>query len=314
VLTLNLLVDIRRWLTVKAQSKKYAWHFRIVIFFHVPNWINGGINLEFYGLIGEKLPHSLSPKIHNTLFRALDIEGSYKLFEVEKEDLGKAIESLKILKIKGVNVTIPYKQDVMKYLDFISEEAKKIGAVNTIFLNNGKLYGYNTDYFGFGTIIKNNDIKVKDNIAMILGNGGAAKALITYLLDEGIKKIYLVSRKSKDNSGYDDERIEYKSYDEIINIKGDILINSTPLGMYPHIDETPVQEDVILNFNYLIDIIYNPKETKFLRIGKTLNKKVCGGIEMLVGQAIKAEEIWQDITFDNEVTQELYSMFQDEFK
>jgi len=270
--------------------------------------------LDFYGLIGEKLPHSLSPKIHNTLFKALDIEGSYKLFEVEKEDLGKAVESLKILKIKGVNVTIPYKQDVMKHLDFISDEAKKIGAVNTIYLDNGKLYGYNTDYFGFGTIIKNNDIKVKDSIAMILGNGGAAKSVITFLLDKGIKKIYLVSRKSKDNSGYDDDRIECKSYEDIGCIKGDILINTTPLGMYPHIDETPVYEDVISNFNDLIDIIYNPKETKFLKIGKALNKKVCGGIEMLVGQAIKAEEIWQGIPLDNEVTQELYSIFQDEFK
>ena len=270
--------------------------------------------MDFYGLIGEKLPHSLSPKIHNTLFKALNIEGAYKLFEVEKEDLGKAIDSLKILKIKGVNVTIPYKQDVMKYLDFISEEAKKIGAVNTIYLNNGKLYGYNTDYFGFGTIIKNNDIKIKDSIAMVLGNGGAAKAVINYLLDEGIKKIYLVSRKGKGSSGYDDNRIECKSYDEITHIKGDILINSTPLGMYPHMDETAVHEDIISNFDALIDLIYNPKETKFLKIGKTLNKKVCGGIDMLVGQAIKAEEIWQESTLNDDVTQELYSMFQDEFK
>lgn len=270
--------------------------------------------MDFYGLIGEKLPHSLSPKIHNALFKSLDIEGAYKLFEVEKEELGKAIDSLKILKIKGINVTIPYKQDVMEYLDFISEEAKKIGAVNTIHLNDGKLYGYNTDYFGFGTIIKNNDIEVRESIVMVLGNGGAAKAIITYLLDEGIKKIYLVSRKSKDNSSYDDERIECKSYEEITHIKGDILINSTPLGMYPHIDETPTHEDIISNFNVLIDIIYNPKETEFLKIGKALNKKVCGGIEMLVGQAIKAEEIWQGISLDNEVTKELYSIFQDEFK
>ena len=270
--------------------------------------------MEFYGLIGEKLPHSLSPKIHNTLFKALEIEGAYKLFEVEKENLGKTIDSLKLLKIKGVNVTIPYKQDVMEYVDFISEEAKKIGAVNTIYLNNGKLYGYNTDYFGFGTIIKNHDVKVKDNIAMVLGNGGAAKSIITFLLDEGIKKIYLVSRKVKNDLGYEDERIECKSYEEISNIKGDVLINTTPLGMYPHMDETPVKEEIISNFNTLIDIIYNPKETEFLKIGKALNKKVCGGIEMLVGQAIKAEEIWQGQSLDNEITKGLYSLFEDEYK
>jgi shikimate dehydrogenase len=270
--------------------------------------------MEFYGLIGEKLPHSLSPKIHNTLFKGLNIEGAYKLFEVEKEELGKAIESLKLLNIKGVNVTIPYKQDVMKYLDFISDEAKKIGAVNTIYLNDGKLYGYNTDYFGFGTIIKNNHIEVKDNIAMVLGNGGAAKAVITYLLDEGIKKLYLVSRRKLEESGYNDDRVQCKTYDEIGDIKGEILINTTPLGMYPHMEESPVGESVISNFDALIDIIYNPKETKFLKIGKALNKKIAGGIEMLVGQAIKAEEIWQGMSLNNEVTKGLYSMFQDEFK
>lgn len=270
--------------------------------------------MEFYGLIGEKLPHSLSPKIHNTLFQRLNIEGAYKLFEVEREELGEAIDSLKVLKIKGVNVTIPYKQEVMKCLDFISDEAKKIGAVNTIYLKDGKLYGYNTDYFGFGTIIKNNSIEVKDNIAMVLGNGGAAKAVITYLLDEGIKKIYLISRRRLEVSGYEDNRIKCKTYDEIAHIKGDILINTTPLGMYPHMGESPVDEEVITNFNALIDIIYNPKETKFLKMGRALDKKIAGGIEMLVGQAIKAEEIWQETSLDNEVTKELYSIFQDEFK
>ncbi|SFD15518.1 shikimate dehydrogenase [Clostridium uliginosum] len=269
--------------------------------------------MEFYGLIGEKLQHSLSPKIHNTLFSMINVDAAYKLFEVEKENLSKAIDSLKVLKIKGVNVTIPYKEDVMKYLDFISPEAEKIKAVNTIYLNEGKLYGYNTDYFGFGTIIKNNNIIVKDRISMVLGNGGAAKAVITFLLDKGIEKIYLVSRRSKENCGYDDERIECRSYDEINNIKGDILINTTPLGMYPHFDGTPVGEDVIVNFDALIDIIYNPKETRFLKIGKSLNKKVCGGIEMLVGQAIKAEEIWQGIPIDDKATEKLYLDFQEEF-
>lgn len=270
--------------------------------------------MDFYGLLGEKLSHSLSPKIHNTFFKASNIEGAYKLFEVEKEELGKAIEAIKILKVKGVNVTIPYKQDVIKYLDFISEEAQKIGAINTIHLDNGKLYGYNTDYFGFGTIIKNNSIEIKNSIAMVLGNGGAAKAVVTYLLDQGVKKICLVSRRKSINSDYNDKRIEIKTYEEISDIKGDILINTTPLGMYPNVDVAPVDEDTINNFNIVIDIIYNPKKTKFLKIGEKLNKKACGGIEMLIGQAIKAEEIWQGHSLEKDVTEKLYSMFQDEFK
>lgn len=270
--------------------------------------------MKFYGLIGEKLSHSLSPKIHNTLLKDFKIDGAYMFFEVEKESLGKLIESIKLLKIKGVNVTISYKEDVMKYLDFISNEAKKIGAVNTIYLKDNKLYGYNTDYYGFGTILNNNEVVIKDNIAMVVGNGGAAKAVITYLLDHDIKKIYLVSRKIKGNSADKDERIEFKTYEEISEIKGDILINTTPLGMYHKVDYTPVIEDIINNFNSLINIIYNHKEIKFIEIGKTLNKKARYGIEMLVGQVIKAEEIWQRYKLDNELTQGLYSIFENEFK
>ena len=110
--------------------------------------------MGFYGLLGEKLPHSLSPEIHSELLRLMNKAGGYKLFEVERNRLKDFTESLKLLKIRGCNVTIPYKRDIMEYVDFISDEAKKIGAINTIYLNEGKLYGYNTDYFGFGYMLK----------------------------------------------------------------------------------------------------------------------------------------------------------------
>ena len=150
--------------------------------------------MEFYGLIGEKLGHSLSPVIHKRVFELLGIEGAYKLFPIPKEDIKYYGKSLKVLGIKGVNVTIPYKQEVMKELDFISDEASKIGAVNTILLKDNKLYGYNSDYFGFGMLLDNNNIKVKDNVVVVMGNGGAAKALLQYILDNNPKKLYLVTR------------------------------------------------------------------------------------------------------------------------
>ena len=109
--------------------------------------------MEFYGLVGEKLSHSLSPKIHEKVFELLNIKGGYKLFEIEKNNISKLGDAIKLLKIKGVNVTIPYKQTVIKELDYISDEAKAIGAVNTIKLKDNKLYGYNTDYFGFGHLL-----------------------------------------------------------------------------------------------------------------------------------------------------------------
>ena len=256
--------------------------------------------MEFYGLLGEKLGHSVSPEIHHKVFSIMNIEGAYKKFEVSKEDLGKVADSIKTLKIKGVNVTIPYKRDIMPYLDFIADEAKKIDAVNTILLKDNKLYGYNTDYYGFGTIINRNKVETNDKVAMVLGTGGASKAVVTYLLDNNVSKLYLVSRSKNVVSSYDDSRVEYITYEEIKHVKGDIIVNTTPVGMYPNIDASPVSEDII-------DKIYNPRKTKFLEIGENLNKKICGGLEMLVGQAIKSEEFWQDRKIDDKVLDEVYS-------
>ena len=159
--------------------------------------------MNFYGVLGEKLPHTISPEIHEEVFSLLNIDGAYKIFEVEKNDLCKVADSLRVLKIKGTNVTIPYKQDIMKYLDEISDEAQKIGAINTINLKDNKLYGYNTDYYGFGTIIEKNNVELKDKSVMVLGTGGASKAVVTYLLDSGVNKVYLVSRteKNEDRGG-----------------------------------------------------------------------------------------------------------------
>lgn len=269
--------------------------------------------MEFYGVLGEKLPHSISPEIHEKIFKLLNINGAYKIFEVEKSDINKACDSLRILKIKGTNVTIPYKQEIMQYLDSISEEAEKIGAVNTIYLKDGKLSGYNTDYFGFGTIIDKNNVSVKDETAVVLGTGGASKAVVTYLLDKDIKKLYIVSRIKKDETDHDDIRVEYITYKEIEHIKGNILVNTTPVGMYPKTNVSPVNEEVINNFDTLIDIIYNPRMTKFLELGHKLGKKVCGGLEMLVGQAIKAEEIWQEININDEILDEVYEYINKQF-
>lgn len=270
--------------------------------------------MEFFGLLGEKLGHSLSPEIHHKVFSLLNIEGAYKLFEVERNDLEKFTESLKVLKIKGSNVTIPYKQEIMKYLDFISPEAEKINAVNTIVLKDNKLYGYNTDYFGFGTIINKNQVQLKDKTAMVLGTGGASKAVIHYLLDNEIKEVYLVSRNKKKVSEYEDLKVKNVTYEEIKDITGDVLVNTTPVGMYPNVDNSPVGEDIINNFNTLVDIVYNPRLTKFLSIGEKLNKKICGGLEMLVGQAIKAEELWQDRIIDDEVLEKVYNDINERFK
>lgn len=261
--------------------------------------------MEFYGLVGEKLTHSLSPQIHKQIFDLLNIEGAYKLFEIPKDNIHNLGESIKLLGIKGVNVTIPYKKVVMDQLDYISPEAKKIGAVNTILLNEGKLEGYNSDYYGFGMMLERKKIAVDNKTSVVLGNGGAAKAVITYLIDNGAKEVYLVTR-NKENNKTVDNNIKLIDYKDLEGITGDILINTTPVGMYPNEGYSPVSVDIIKKYDAIVDIIYNPGLTEFLRLGKENNKVICGGLYMLVGQGIKSQEIWQDRKINKDVIERIY--------
>ncbi|WP_294187139.1 shikimate dehydrogenase [uncultured Clostridium sp.] len=268
--------------------------------------------MEFYGLLGEKLSHSLSPEIHSELLRLMNKAGGYKLFEVERNRLKDFTESLKLLKIKGCNVTIPYKRDIMEYVDFISDEAKKIGAINTIYLNEGKLYGYNTDYFGFGYMLKVSNIDIKDKIAVILGNGGASRAVVHYLIDNNVKEVYIVSRNPKKDD-FLLENVKLISYEELESLKGNILVNTTPVGMYPNTEESPVTKEIISNFDALVDLIYNPMETKFLSYGKELNKINVGGLYMLIGQAAKAQEVWQGTNISEAIIEKIYNKINKKF-
>ncbi|WP_024614852.1 shikimate dehydrogenase [Clostridium sp. Ade.TY] len=264
------------------------------------------LNRENYGLVGETLSHSLSPEIHKVIFDKLNIEGEYNLIEIPKEKIENIKEILNISNLKGVNVTIPYKETVIKNLDFISDEAKKIGAVNTIFNKNGELLGYNTDYYGFKYMLENNEINVLNKKVVVLGTGGASKAVVTYLLDSGAKEIIIVSRSKK--KLYEDfKNIKVLTYEEMKDIKGYAIINATPVGMYPNIDFSPVSEEIIEGFDVVIDLIYNPLKTKFLKFGIEKGKITCDGLMMLVLQGVKAEEIWQEKSINKEVILEIYN-------
>ena len=269
--------------------------------------------VNFYGLIGEKLSHSISPKIHNMIFETLNVNDSYRLFEIPKENIENLREALKTLTIRGVNVTIPYKEKVIEYLDEISKEAKNIGAVNTIFNKSGKLIGYNTDYYGFKYMLEDKNINVTGKKVTVLGTGGASKAVITYLLDSDVSEILLVSRKKKDLYK-NEKKIKVIEYKDLKGVLGDIIINTTPVGMYPKMQDSPVTLEIIKNYDVLVDLIYNPLETEFIKLGKENNKITCSGLMMLVGQAVKAEEIWQHKTIDKKVIINIYNKLIKEFK
>ena len=264
--------------------------------------------MKKYALIGEKLSHSHSPLIHQEIFKDLNIEASYEKLEVSIDKLEETINLLKKGIYRGFNVTIPYKKEVIKYLDKLSDEAKIIGAVNTIAYENGKLVGYNTDYYGFKEEIIFNNIDVKNKDCYILGTGGASLALNKALLDLGAN-VYYVSRKNVGN--------DIISYEELKTKKPYLIVNSTPVGMYPNVDASPIEKDIVDNTKYVVDIIFNPKRTKLLEYANSN----MNGLFMLVGQAIKAEEIWQEKIYNEDtktllkrIEMKLWTILEDFFK
>jgi len=234
------------------------------------------------GLIGYPLSHSFSPTYFSKKFAALGIpESTYTAYPIDSID---KVEDIFDQGIDGLNVTIPYKEQVIPYLDELSEEASEINAVNTIKIKNGRRIGYNTDAYGFEMSLLNLLNREKVENAMILGTGGAAKA-IQYVLKKMGVRFTIVSRKKP-----------FLTYEELDNATIDVhqlIINTTPLGMYPRINDCPaIGYSHLTEKHFLFDLIYNPEKTLFLKNGELQGSSIKNGYEMLVLQAEKAWEIW----------------------
>lgn len=233
-----------------------------------------------FGLLGKKLSHSFSPDLHQKFFIEKNIDASYDLFEIAEEELPNFMSFVKENNIFGFNVTIPYKTIIIPYLDYIEENAKKIGAINTVLYKNNKFYGYNTDYFGFIETLKLNNIDVFEKDVAIIGRGGAAKAVYVALKNLGARVTFFYRKDKNSEINFDDLK---KSY---------LIINATPVGMYPNTDASPTDEEILKKFDVAIDLIYNPEETIFLKLAKKNNLITMNGMTMLEIQAKKAQEIW----------------------
>ncbi len=239
-----------------------------------------------YGLLGEHLPHSFSPQIHLALGN-----NDYHLFEIAPENLEKFLSERKF---KGINVTIPYKKAVIPYLDVISPEAEKIGAVNTITVRDGKLYGDNTDYFGFKYMVERSGIDIKGKKALVLGSGGASATVQAVLSDMGADSVGVVSRNGEIN------------YTNIYNeIDTEIIVNTTPVGMYPDNMHSPVVLEKFPNLKGVFDVVYNPLRTKFIMDAQNLGIPAVAGLSMLVAQAKKAHEIFFDTKLNDDITEKI---------
>lgn len=244
-----------------------------------------------YGLIGEKLGHSFSKDIHAKIG-----DYDYSIKEIPKDELDAF---MKAKEFNGINVTIPYKKDVIPYLDYVEENAKKIGAVNTIVNKDGVLSGYNTDFAGMRALIVNNDIELKGRKVLILGTGGTSNTANAVASSLEASEIYRVSRSKKEG---------VITYEEAYNEHRDakIIINTTPSGMYPNVDSMPVDIDRFEKLEAIVDVIYNPLCTKLVVEAGKRNIKAVGGLYMLVAQAVYASGFFFDKQIDKEDIGRIY--------
>lgn len=235
-----------------------------------------------FGLIGYPLGHSWSKEIHSHF-----INDPYEMYEIKEDALDAFFEKKDF---DGINVTIPYKTAVMKYLDEIDPLAEKIGAVNCIVNRNGKLKGYNTDCLGFQSMLEAHNVDVKDANIAVLGSGGASKA-VKAALENMQGNVSIVSRRKRDG---------VITYEELYQNEASysIIVNTTPVGMYPAIDETPIDITKFTNVNTVVDIIANPLRSRLLFEAKMQGIQVLGGFEMLVRQAFYADEYFKDQKLD----------------
>jgi len=242
-----------------------------------------------YGLIGKKLSHSFSKEIHENLHSE-----TYNLIELEQLD-----DFFESKRFKGLNVTIPYKQSVIKYIDFCSNIVKETNSVNTIINKGGFLYGYNTDYTGLEFLLKHYNITIKNKTVLILGNGATSRTVEVLCTNLGSKEIIKVARNPKNNDVSFSESNKYNY--------ADVVINATPSGMYPNnYDDFLIDLEQFTTLDAVVDLVYNPLETKLVSKAKSLNILAVNGLMMLVSQAVHSCELFHNQEYKSNIIIDIY--------
>jgi shikimate dehydrogenase len=254
------------------------------------------------GVIGDPIEHSLSPIMHNAAFEASGLDFVYVAFKVKPSCVAEAVNGMRALNIRGLNVTMPHKKTVMKNLDRVDLSAQIIDSVNTILNKENLLFGFNTDGVGAVKALKENGVPLKGSKVLLLGAGGAARAIAYAMAKEG-DELTVLNRTVKDAQALA-KLVEKTASKRIVsgslsledidsNLQdSDILINATSVGMKPHPDQTPVPIELLRKNLAVMDIVYNPLETKLAKDAKTLGAKVVSGVEMLIYQGAASFEIW----------------------
>lgn len=269
-----------------------------------------------YALFGNPVEHSLSPLMHNTALDFYGSEARYYAIELQPTELSRLASYFNEDMFLGANITLPYKQMIADYLDSIDPMAQSIGAVNTIVKKGVRLWGFNTDAYGFLAPLEDYTDTLEGNRAIIFGTGGASRAVITALTDLGMDELYLVSRKPEQIESFDSYKAvsiisyhEWPSYAE----EAALIINATPLGMDPGIDTSPVKgfEQEYLSGRICYDVVYNPLKTKFLALAEEAGATTIGGLEMLIQQGSRSFEYWTGRSFPiDKIRNKLHAHFQ----
>jgi shikimate dehydrogenase len=272
----------------------------------MPSEISITSQTKVLGVIGYRIAHSMSPIMQNAALQELGLDYIYMAFDVNPNNLEKAIDGIRSLGIAGVNVTIPHKSTIIKYIDEMDSLASKIGAINTIKNEDGILKAKNTDAGGAKKALLDMGCDIAGKNILILGSGGVSRA-IAYILAEEAKKIVLtdlikerailVSKEIRSNMKVDIEGVlsNNKNLEEYIK-HTDILINATPIGMHPKEDETPIPQDLLRDNLFIFDVVYNPLETRLMREGAEIGCETLGGLDMLINQGVLAFEWWLNKT------------------
>lgn len=248
---------------------------------------------KIYAVFGNPVGHSLSPIMHNAAFKRMKIDAHYVPFCVKSVE--DAVRGIRGLDIRGVSVTIPFKTTVMPYLDEVDESSLRIGAVNTILNDgNGRLKGFNTDWIGLNRDLEES-LEIRGKTFAILGAGGAARAAVFGILKEGGIPV-IFNRTTETGEGVAREfGCPFYSLSEIEKIKADCLINTTSVGMAPDIEKSPLMKESLINFRWVVDIIYNPLKTKLLREAEEAGCTVLDGVGMFVHQGAEQTKIWMEM-------------------
>lgn len=271
------------------------------------------------GLIGNPVKHSCSPLIHNTISQMIGNNMAYVTFCVSEEDVGKAVEGARALGILGMNVTVPHKSAVIPYLKEIDPLAQKIGAVNTLVRVEGGYKGYNTDILGLKRALLRNSITLKDQEVIILGAGGASRAINVLCAQEGAKAVYLLNRtldKAKAiaesvNQAYGREVIHPMMLSEYEKLSGSnyICIQTSSVGLAPNVNDVIIDDGKFYEKLAVgVDIIYNPATTAFMKKCQAVGKPAMNGLSMLLYQGVEAYELWNQCKVSDEITDKVYEI------